>query len=307
MEANSIVVVGSCMIDFTSYCDRLPKEGETIHGTEFKTAFGGKGGNQCVAAAKLGGNTIFVAKVGSDSWGVQYVENLKSLKVNSKFVQVTPDSTTGIAQINVASSGANQIVIIAGANKFLNEQDVENARDVITKAGVVVCQLETSPEVAVKTLELCKGTSILNGAPALSACDSKLFTLPTIFCVNESEASVFINNPVHCLKDAENAIAILLSKGCNTVIITMGSEGSLLASKSSPGPKHIPTRSVNCIDSTGAGDAFIGSLAYLIANKKEYSLEKCVQIANYVAADSVTRIGTQASFPGPEILGHCTF
>ncbi|KAF5283497.1 hypothetical protein FQR65_LT13885 [Abscondita terminalis] len=296
MESNSIVVVGSCMIDFTSYCPRLPKEGETIHGSEFKTAFGGKGGNQCVASAKLGGNTTFIARVGSDSWGKQYLENLKSLKVNSDFVQITPNSTTGIAQINVASSGANQIVIIAGANNQLQEQDVIKAREKIEKADVLVCQLETLPEI-----------SILNGAPALSNCDTKLFTLPTIFCVNESEASVFANCPVKSLQDAKNAIDVLLSKGCNTVILTMGSEGSLLASKSSPTPKHIPTRSVECVDSTGAGDAFIGALAYLLANQKDCDLEKGIEFANYVAADSVTRLGTQISFPEMEILQRFTF
>lgn len=302
MTSPNIVVVGSCMIDFTSYCPRLPKEGETIHGTKFKTAFGGKGGNQCVAAAKLGGKTALVARLGDDTWGRQYVTNLKDLNVDSSFLKISPNVSSGIAQINVDESGANQIVIIAGANSYLSEADVENAKEIITNAAVVLCQLETKWEVAVKTLKLSRGISILNGAPAVSECDGCLFSLPTIFCVNEHEASIFAGVPVENLRDAKAAIKILLGKGCNTVLLTMGSQGSILASKKSPDPIHVPSRDVQCTDSTGAGDSFIGTLAYLLANREDIALEKCVEISNYVAADSVTRLGTQSSFAGPEIL-----
>ncbi|KAF5293749.1 hypothetical protein FQA39_LY03234 [Lamprigera yunnana] len=286
------------------YCPQLPKVGETIHGTEFKTAFGGKGANQCVAAAKLGGSTSFVGRVGDDIWGKQYIENFKKLNVDSTFVNMTPNVSTGIAQINVSESGDNQIVIVAGANNYLNKIDVEKAKEIIENAAVVICQLETSQEVAIRTLELCKGVTILNAAPACSYCDPKLFTLPTIFCVNECEASICANTPVASVEQMKVAIEVLLSKGCNMVILTMGDKGCMIGSKSSPNPKHIPTKSVRCIDSTGAGDAFIGSLAYLIANRSNYSLEKCIEIATFVASDSVTRLGTQTSFAGPEILEH---
>lgn len=290
------------MIDFTSYCPRLPKEGETVHGSQFKNAFGGKGANQCIAAAKLGGKTALIARVGDDTWGRQYLSNLKDLNVDTAFVHITPGFSSGIAQINVAESGANQIVIIVGANSRLNVEDVENAKDLIGNADVVVCQLETQPEVAIATLKLCKGISILNAAPAITSCNEKLFTLPTIFCVNESEASIFTGTSVDNLSEAKIAVELLLRKGCNTVILTLGPQGSLLASKRSPNPIHVPVRPVQCVDSTGAGDSFIGTLAYLLGTRKDTTLEKCVEISNYVAADSVTKLGTQASFPGPEIL-----
>jgi len=299
---SNIVVVGSCMVDFTSYVPRLPKEGETIHGSKFNVTFGGKGANQCVAAAKLGGKTALIARVGDDTWGENYLKNLYDLNVDAGFVRVTPNQSSGIAQINVSESGANQIIVVAAANKQLSPQDVESAKDLVSNADVVVCQLETSSEVAIRALELCKGISILNGAPAIPNCDKKLLTLPTIFCVNESEAALFAGCPIESTSDAAKAICILLEQGCKTVILTLGSQGTLLASQKSPQPKHILSRPVNCVDSTGAGDAFIGALAYLLANRRDLSLEECVEAANYVAADSVTRPGTQVSFPGPEIL-----
>jgi ribokinase len=305
MTSKNIVVVGSCMIDFVSYAPRLPQPGETIHGTKFMTNFGGKGANQCVAAAKLGGRTILVARVGDDLWGDQYIANLKTEKVETKYIQKTADATSGIAQITVSDTGDNQIVVVAGANEYLNVEDLDEARHDISGAGVVVLQLETSPEVAIKALQLCRGISILNAAPALDEYDRRLLTLPTIFCVNEIEASVFTGLPVTTLAEAKLAAQDLIKKGCNSVVLTLGDKGALYLEKSSPESVYHTSPSVNCIDSTGAGDAFVGAFAFFLANYKNLSIEKMIESACYIAADSVTRPGTQKSFSGREILEKC--
>ncbi|XP_044253380.1 ribokinase-like [Tribolium madens] len=303
--SDSIVVVGSCMIDFVSYAPRLPKKGETIHGTKFVTNFGGKGANQCVAAAKLGGKTTLIARVGDDVWGERYIANLKDQNVETKYVKKTPNFSSGIAQITVSEIGDNQIVIVAGANKELSVEDVELAKNDIISAGVVVMQLETSPKVAIKAMQLAKGISILNGAPALRQYDPKLLQLPTIFCVNETEASEFTGLPVTTKQEAEAAAHALISKGCNSVVLTLGAEGALYLAKNS-NCIFLTCPAVQSVDSTGAGDAFIGALAYLLANNPNLPMENILRSACFIASDSVTRSGTQISFPGQEILSRCT-
>ncbi|CAG9863088.1 unnamed protein product [Phyllotreta striolata] len=300
MDTNNIVVVGSCMVDFVSYATRLPKPGETIHGKEFVTNFGGKGANQCVAAAKLGGKTFLITRVGDDIWGPKYIANLKAQNVNTAFVRSTENSSTGIAQITVADSGENQIVIIAGANSKLCTKDVELAQELVTNARVLVVQLETSQEVAIRAMQLCRGITILNGAPAVSEFYPQLLKLPTIFCVNESEASIFTGLPVNDISEAEVAAEHLLSKGCNSVLLTLGEKGAFYMDKNEK--FHVTSPSVACKDSTGAGDAFIGALAYLLANKPGVPMQQAVEKACVAAADSVTRPGTQISFPDKSIF-----
>ncbi|XP_066254425.1 ribokinase-like [Euwallacea similis] len=301
--STKIVVVGSCMIDFVSYSPRLPNPGETIHGHKFVTNFGGKGANQCVAAARLGGTTALIARVGDDVWGPKYIANLEAEHVNTQYVKITENSSSGIAQINVADDGINQIVIVAGANNNLTVKDVEEAEFLISSADVLVLQLETPVETAIKAMQICKGISILNGAPALSKFDEQLLKLPTIFCINETEASVFSGFPVNNLSDAEAAARCLLSKGCQSVLITLGPSGAVFLTNET-GKKIFMAKSpkVTSVDTTGAGDAFIGALAYFLAYFKNVSIEKCIEAACFVAADTVTRFGTQISFPGPEIL-----
>ncbi|KAK9681203.1 pfkB family carbohydrate kinase [Popillia japonica] len=192
--ASSIVIVGSCMIDFVCYSSRLPREGETLHGYKFVTNFGGKGANQCVAAHKLGASTTMIARVGDDLWGDKYINNFKDLGINHMYVKKTTGVSTGIAQISVADSGANQIIIVAGANSQLSVADILDSKSVIEKADVLVCQLETSSDVAIEAMKLCKGQIILNGAPALVKYDPELLTLPSIFCVNELEASELLRH-----------------------------------------------------------------------------------------------------------------
>ncbi|KAK9881275.1 hypothetical protein WA026_015397 [Henosepilachna vigintioctopunctata] len=300
--SNEVVVVGSCMVDFVTYTQRLPSPGETIHGTEFVTNFGGKGANQCIAASKLGVNATLIARVGGDSWGEKYIRNLIKHGVDTSFVLKTNGEMTGIAQICVSANGENQIVIVSGANKTLNTLDIEEAAECIKTAKVLILQLETSVDVAVSALKMCSGISILNGAPYTSEYDPALLTLPTIFCVNEHEASQFAKLPVTNKMEAEKAASHLISMGCKGVLITLGADGAVYAEKRTGNIFYVESPKVESVDSTGAGDAFIGALAYLLVRRTELPMEEMVEAACIVAADSVTRKGTQPSFPDEQIL-----
>lgn len=296
-----IVVVGSCMIDFTSYSKSLPKPGETLHGTKFVTNFGGKGANQCVASAKLGACTALVAKVGEDEWGEKYINSLKNYGIDTKYVSKVQNQSSGIAQINVAENGNNQIVIIAGANNHLLPKDVDDATEYIKNAKVLILQLETSPDVAKAALKLCQGVTVLNGAPYVPDMDLNILKLPTIFCVNEIEASEFAGVAINDQKDAIEAAHVLLDKGCKNVLITLGSQGALYLNGETKDLLTIPAPSVECIDSTGAGDAFIGALGFFLL-KNEISMADKIDKACKIASDSTRRQGSQISFPEKSIL-----
>ncbi|XP_022916657.1 ribokinase [Onthophagus taurus] len=302
MPNNNIVVIGSCMIDFVCYVDRLPKHGETVVGSNFCTNFGGKGSNQCVAAAKLGGNTLMIARVGDDLWGEKYLQNFKDVGVDHRFVKKTLGFTNGIAQISVAKNAENQIVIVPGANTELSETDVENAKEEIENAAVVVCQLETPITSALKAIKLTKGISILNGAPGLNDFPIELLTTPSIFCVNESEAELFSKLPITSIDEALIAAKKFIGMGCKTIIITLGGEGSVYMNNDGSDPEHVICPKVNAVDTTGAGDAFVGALAYFIASEPGLSLKEAILKAGFVASKSTTLPGTQISYPNKNVL-----
>ncbi|KAH1025849.1 hypothetical protein HUJ05_010492, partial [Dendroctonus ponderosae] len=289
------------------YAPRLPRAGETIHGHKFVTNFGGKGHvyeylpKSYSVYYDFANNINF--KVGDDVWGPKYIANLESLQVNTQYVKTTENSSSGIAQINVADNGMNQIIIVAGANQRLNLKDIEDAESIISSADVLVLQLETPVETAIRALQLAKGVSILNGAPAIETFNEELLRLPSIFCVNESEASIFSGLPVNNPNEAETAAKELIAKGCQSVLITLGEDGAIFLTSDPNVPVFkADAPQVKSADTTGAGDAFIGALAFCLANLKEFSIQQAIKAACIVAADSVTRLGTQISFPGEEIL-----
>ncbi|XP_014270704.1 ribokinase isoform X2 [Halyomorpha halys] len=233
-----IVVFGSCMVDLTCYCPRLPLPGETIHGTDFRLGNGGKGANQCVAATKLGGSTALIARLGNDSFGQKYKAHLTSMGINTQHVTLTDDITCGMAQITVSENGENAIVIVAGANKKLSLDDAKRAENFLMKSKVVLFQFETPVESTIQTLEFISSKggplTIVNGAPALENVNHRLFELCDVFCVNETE---------------------------------------------------------------GAGDVFIGALAYLTATLPNTTLSTRISRACSIASVSVMSKGTQSSFP----------
>lgn len=280
---------------------RLPKEGETIHGTKFATGFGGKGCNQVVAAQKLGSKTAIICKLGDDSFGKDYKDHLTKLGVCTQRVEVVRGESTGIAQICVSNeTGANHIVIVVGANEKLAPKDVEDNLELLTSSKVLLCQLETPIPATLRALEAFKGISILNAAPGLKVLPEGILKLPSIFCVNESEATLTTGLPVNSTEEAKVALLKLREMGCRTIIITLGADGAIFLEESSSGPvKHICIPKVDkVLDTTGAGDCFLGALAHALAKSGNImDLEDSIGRACLIAGLSVQRLGTQSSFP----------
>ncbi|XP_011504248.1 PREDICTED: ribokinase-like [Ceratosolen solmsi marchali] len=295
----TIAVVGSCMIDSIVYSSRLPKPGETLLGSKYEQGFGGKGANQCVTAARLGASTIFITSLGSDKIGQSYLEKLKQENIDISYAKIQNNSHTGVAQIIVTETGENSIVIVQGSNALLSVKDVIDARQKIQSASVLLCQFETSLEPILEALTIYQGhgTSIVNGAPAVSNVDPNIFKLSDIFCVNETEAEIMTGIQCITISNAQKAIDKLFSLGCNTVIITFGAEGAVHATQNNKKLVHTSTEILKAVDTTGAGDAFLGALAYYITYHSNLSLEECIRRSNRIAAQSVLKAGTQTSLP----------
>ncbi|XP_033733694.1 ribokinase-like [Pecten maximus] len=295
-----VTVIGSCNTDLISYVPRLPQPGETLHGTKFAIGFGGKGANQCIVAARLGAKTAMIAKVGDDTFGKDYIQNFKDNEVMIEYVGVTSEAGTGVAPICVNQEGQNSIVIVAGANLLLTGDDIRAAEDVVKESKIIICQLEIPAQSTLTALKLAKKhnvMSIFNPAPAQSGLANELFTECDIICANETEAEILTGLPVKTKEEAFKATLALLDKGCRVVILTLGLMGSVFASKENLTPKHVPAQSVAAVDTTGAGDAFVGALAYYLSNEPSLTLEKIIQRSTVVASISVQSPGTQTSFP----------
>ncbi|XP_024408371.1 ribokinase [Desmodus rotundus] len=299
-EVAAVVVVGSCMTDLVSLTSRLPKTGETIHGHKFFIGFGGKGANQCVQAARLGAKTSMVCKVGKDSFGNNYIENLKQNDISTEFAYQTEDAATGTASIIVNKEGQNIIVIVAGANLLLNSEDLRAAAGAISRARVLICQLEVTPATSLEALAMARSRGVktlFNPAPATADLDPQFYALSDVFCCNESEAEILTGLTVSSPADAGKAALVLMGRGCQVVIITLGAEGCVMLSQSEPGPQHIPTENVKAVDTTGAGDSFVGALAFYLAYYPNLPMEEMLKRSNFIAAVSVQAAGTQSSYP----------
>ncbi|XP_056424568.1 ribokinase isoform X6 [Hyla sarda] len=241
-----------------------------------------------------------VCKVGEDSFGNNYIGNFKKNNVCTDFVFQTGAAATGAASIIVNAEGQNAIVIVAGANLLLNSEDLTKASATITGARVVVCQLEISPEGSLEALKMAKkggARTIFNPAPAIADLDPAFYTHSDIFCCNESEAEILTGLPVRSPSDAGAAGSALLAKGCHLVLVTLGGEGCVIVSKEEPGHRHIATHKVTAVDTTGAGDSFIGALAFFIAQYPQLGIEEMVKRSNHIASVSVQTAGTQTSYP----------
>ncbi|XP_061650481.1 ribokinase isoform X1 [Phyllopteryx taeniolatus] len=299
-EAFDVIVVGSCMTDLVSQSQRLPKEGETIHGHNFFIGFGGKGANQCIQAARLGAKTTMVAKVGKDSFGESYIQNFKDNGVHTGFVGQTSDAATGVASIIVTDAGENAIVIVSGANMLLSKEELQDALSAISSVKVLVCQLEIAPQISLQALRMAqenKVTTIFNPAPAIPDLDPDFYRVSDVFCCNESEAELLTGSSVSNVEEARCAGQELLRRGCSTVIITMGPQGCVVLKAQESTSKHVPATPVTAVDTTGAGDSFIGALAFYVAHYPTMRLEEVARRAGQVAGVSVQAMGTQSSYP----------
>ncbi|MGE5601487.1 MAG: ribokinase [Nitrososphaerales archaeon] len=294
-ERPKICVVGSSMIDLISKVPRLPKLGETLVGHAFHMGYGGKGANQAVMAARLGAQVTMVTKLGRDVFGEGTLKNYQDQGIDTTHVMFDDTRFSGVAPIFVDDNAQNFIVIVPGANLGLTPEDAQKVRDVILASDLLVCQLEIPAETTLEAFRIAKSgrvRTILNPAPAAPIGD-ELLSLADICAPNETETELLTGMPVHTPADAEAAARALLARGAGTVILTLGERGALVVNADTV--SHLPAVSVQAVDPTGAGDAFIGSLAVYLG--QGLPLDVAVGRANAVAALSVTRLGTQVSFP----------
>jgi len=289
-----IAVVGSANVDLVTFSDRFPKPGETIFGQKFDLGFGGKGANQAVAARLCGADVFLVARVGDDLFGPASIKNVEQLGIDATHVRQVSGVSTGVAPIFVDPSGQNRIIVVKGANDELKPADVDAAADTLKSADCIVLQFEIPLETVYYTIKFARQNRIrciLNPAPARPI-DLKAIADLDYFVPNESEAEAISGMPVHNLDEARKCAGKLLASGIRRVIITLGASGSLLAG--SEGMEHVPAFSVKSVDSTGAGDAFIGSFATFLG--EGLPEREAVKRANLYAGLSTTGIGTQKSF-----------
>jgi len=296
-----IIVIGSTNTDMVIKSKKLPAPGETILGGTFLMNPGGKGANQAVAAARLGGNVTFVTKTGNDIFGSEAEELFGKEKINTGFMLKDPVNPSGVALINVDDKGENCIVVASGSNGTLSFSEINGEVFKTDKTDLFLMQLEiplATVEAAAEKAWLAGNRVILNPAPAQKLSDNLLKCLYLI-TPNETEAEILTGKKVTDIKSAESAANILHKKGVKNVIITMGSSGAFLSTGSIT--KLIPVVPVKAVDTTAAGDVFNGALAVAISEGKE--LPDAVVFANNAAGISVTRMGAQASAPYRDEIG----
>lgn len=290
-----IVVIGSCNTDMVIKADRLPVPGETVLGGTFLMNSGGKGANQAVAVARQGGKVILISKTGNDIFGRQSVELYNSEGINTDYIFSDPVKPSGVALITVDALGENCIVVASGANASLSPEDIEKAKDVIISADILLMQLE----IPLETVEYAAAIAaknevkvILNPAPAQSIPLSLMQNLYMI-TPNKTEAELLSGIKVIDLESAKRAADIIAEKGVKNVVITLGSEGSLLRQDGSF--YSIDALEVDAIDTTAAGDTFNGTLC--VGLSEEMSIVEAIKMASKASAIAVTRMGAQSSIP----------
>ena len=293
-----IIVIGSSNTDMVIRCSRLPRPGETVLGGSFMMNHGGKGANQAVAAAKLGGDTVFIGKVGDDVFGHQTVEMLTSLGIDTRFLGVSATEPSGVALINVDEHTAeNSISVASGANGAIRPADIDAAEEVIASASLILMQLEIPIDTVTYAAKMAKRhgvTVVLNPAPAPSEpLPEELLENVDIIIPNKTEAEVITGIAIDTPQDELRAIRSLHSKGISTVIFTLGSKGALLCQNGDC--EEVPSFKVKAVDTTAAGDTFCGALCVGLSEGKE--VRPAMIFANQAAAISVTRKGAQQSVP----------
>jgi ribokinase len=298
-------MVGSSNVDLIARVPRVPGPGETIFGSKFYMGFGGKGANQAVMAARLGAQVSVVTKVGKDVFGQDTLRNFREQGCDTTHVLFDEERFSGVAPIMVNdTTGQNSIVVVGGANDGLSAADVQAAADSITSADVVICQLEIPIETTLEAFRVARRSphvlTILNPAPA-AALPDEVYQLTDIIIPNETEARFLTGLVVDSTEQAVEAARALQARGPKTVIITLGARGALLLEGAGE-PQFIAAEAVQAVDTTGAGDAFVGSLAYMLG--ADVPLPDAVRRASAIATLSVLKPGTQTSFPKREEVLH---
>ena len=295
-----VFVVGSINQDFVLNVERRPEPGETVTDAQLSKGNGGKGANQSAAAALLGASVIFLGRVGDDGFGEPLVEALADKGVDTGLIEAAPDSATGTAFITVTPDGENAITVAPGANRHLTPEDVDGASESIAEARVLVVQMEVPNEVVLRAVEVAaeRGTrALVNLAPPFEVPRALLEKLDPLV-VNEHEAAFLLGERVEGVDGALSAAPELLDLGPKSTVITVGEAGAVFAEGESS--KHLPAPKVDVVDTTGAGDAFVGALAAQLAQGA--SLEEAVAYAVRAGAAAVTKEGAQGALPNPETV-----
>lgn len=298
-----VLIIGSSNMDLNIYSKRFPTIGETVTGGTFTSSYGGKGANQAVASVRSGSNTVFIGKVGNDTFGIQMIENLSNEGINTSNMIIDPNVASGVAIILIDSQGQNMISVAPGANERLVREDLKDAKELIEKATVVVLQMEIQMEVIREIFDITfskKVISILNPAPFK---DIPLEILKKIDIITPNENELyqlhkslgFKEQQERCTENIPKVAKDLHSRGINKIIVTLGDKGCFVSDNKNGEQFHITAIEVNAIDTVGAGDCFNGVLASRLC--KGDNLSKATKYANVAASIAVTKTGAQTSMP----------
>ncbi len=289
-----ICVIGSLNMDLVVNVDEMPKKGQTLIGSSFKEVPGGKGANQAVAIARLGGDIAMIGKVGNDGFGKTLVNQLKEDNVKTDYIH-TEDCASGVAMITVDKNAENAIVVAPGANFRVLEKDIDKCIDGIKESDIVVLQLETPVPTIKYALQKSKKLgkyTILNPAPAAKL-DDEIIKNVDLLTPNETELEVLSGVKINSEEDIKKAADVMISKGVKQLIVTLGSKGSLYIDKDNT--KFKKSYKVEAIDTTAAGDSYTGALAVAFSQDKD--IDEAMDFASKVGALSVMKEGAQTSLP----------
>ncbi|HCZ2410441.1 TPA: ribokinase [Staphylococcus aureus] len=294
---NKVVILGSTNVDQFLTVERYAQPGETLHVEEAQKAFGGgKGANQAIATARMQADTTFITKIGTDGVADFILEDFKVAHIDTSYIIKTAEAKTGQAFITVNAEGQNTIYVYGGANMTMTPEDVINAKDAIINADFVVAQLEVPIPAIISAFEIAKAhgvTTVLNPAPA-KALPNELLSLIDIIVPNETEAELLSGIKVTNEQSMKDNANYFLSIGIKTVLITLGKQGTYFATKNQS--QHIESYKVNAIDTTAAGDTFIGAFVSRL-NKSQDNLADAIDFGNKASSLTVQKHGAQASIP----------
>ncbi|MDC7831905.1 MULTISPECIES: ribokinase [Pseudomonas] len=291
-----IAVIGSNMVDLITYIERLPVQGETLEAPDFALGCGGKGANQAVAAAKLGSEVLMVTKVGDDLFADNTLANFRRFGIDTRHVTRAPGRSSGVAPIFVQPDSHNSILIVKGANAALGPADIQAAEADLRDCALIVLQLEIALETVYAAIDCGQRLGIpvlLNPAPAVADLSAAHLARLDYFVPNETELALVSGLPVRDRESAFAAARVLAGRGIRHVVVTLGAQGALYVGEE--GEFSLPGQPVAAIDTTGAGDAFIGCFAH--GRVQGLGLRDAMQRAVAYSALSVTGRGTQTSYP----------
>ncbi|GAA0133784.1 ribokinase [Paenibacillus sp. YSY-4.3] len=296
MEANKILVIGSINMDLVLRVPYIPQVGETLLGSSVERVPGGKGANQAVTAAKLGADVSMLGKVGGDEFGGPLIDNLRQAGVNTDHIDLEPAASSGLAAIQVNDEGDNSIVVLSGANDLCDKDYVLAHEKLIKEADIVILQMEIPHEAVYEAVDLARKhgkTIILNPAPAPDSIPDEVLGKLDYLIPNETELQKLSGQTVDSIASAEDAAKVLLAKGVDSLIVTLGSNGSLYVDVNET--VHVPARVVKAVDTTAAGDSFVAAFAASLSEGK--SVQEAISFATKVSSIVVTKAGAQTSIP----------